>query len=120
MIRTAPDYIDRMWAGCWLKLIGWARSNQCSFYEGDGLLGDELEDCVVEGYAATIGVTSQDDFLGQARVDKSYEVNLIIHRLGICENHYDHNGPPPYEYVKDTVPFGPGWKQVVRIVPDNK
>jgi hypothetical protein len=25
MIRTAPDYIDRMWAGCWLTLVGWAQ-----------------------------------------------------------------------------------------------
>jgi hypothetical protein len=56
------------------------------------------------------GVTSQGDFLGQARMDKSYEVNLICHRLGICEIHYLLNGPPPYEYMRDTVPFGPGWK----------
>lgn len=78
----------------------------------------ELEETVVEAYAESIGVTSREDELGWRRVDESPEVLLASRRLMICETHYSLNGPPPYELMKDTVPLGPGWKQVVRIVPE--
>ena len=119
IIRTAPDYIDRMWAGCWLELIGWTESPECSFGDPtEDFPCGELEERIVEAYAHSIGVTSPDNFLGWARIDKGYEANLVSHRLSICSIHYQLNGPPPYEYMCDTVPLGPGWRQVVRIVPD--
>jgi hypothetical protein len=38
--------------------------------------------------------------------------------MRICEVHYDLNGPPPYEFMRETVPSpGPEWSQMVRIVP---
>jgi hypothetical protein len=119
MIRTAPDYLDRMWAGCWLELIGWTHSEDCSFRSLSAEHPfDELEETIVEAYARSIGVTSREDFLGWYRIDTGYEANLIGHRLGICSIHYRLNGPPPYEYMRDTVPLGPGWKQVIRLVPE--
>jgi hypothetical protein len=53
-----------------------------------------------------------DDVLGWHRVDESYEVTLIESRLSICDSHYNFNGPPPYELMKDTVPLGPGWRYI--------
>lgn len=123
MIRTAPDYIDRMWAGCWLTLVGWTESPAWSFRDVREMppnMCDELEEAIVEAYGQSIGVTSRDDVVGWRRIDESYEANLISHRLSVCGTHYKLNGPPPYEYMKDTVPLGPGWKQVIRIVPDKK
>jgi hypothetical protein len=120
MIRTAPDYIDRMWAGCWLTLI-WTESPDCTFRDLSEMppnMCGEMEETIVEAYAATIGVTSRADVVGWRRVDDSYETNLISHRLAVCEGHYAINGPPPYEQMKDTLPLGPGWTQVVRIVPE--
>jgi hypothetical protein len=120
VIRIAPDYIDRMWAGCWLTLVGWTESPECTFLADSEMPPDtcaELEESIVEAYAASIGVTSRADVVGWRRVDESYETNLISHRLGLCEQHYALNGPPPYEHMKDTVPLGPGWEGVTRIVP---
>jgi hypothetical protein len=121
MIRTAPDYTDRMWAGCWLTLVGWTESPECSFRdqsETPSRMMGELEEAIVEAYAASIGVTSRDDAVGWRRVDESYEANLIGHRLTLCETHYDLNGPPPYECMAQTLPLGSGWKQVIRVVPE--
>jgi hypothetical protein len=122
MIRTAPDYIERMWAGCWLILVGWTESPDCAFRDLSEMppdtTGGELEETVVNAYAESIGATTQDD-AGWRRVYDSPEIQLTGRRLGICETHYFLNGPPPYEQMKDTIPLGPGWKQVVRIVPDN-
>jgi hypothetical protein len=121
LIRTAPNYIDRMWAGCWLELIGWTKSRECSFRsmgEMPACSMGELEETIVEAYAQSLGVISQDDALGWWRIDTSYEANLVNHRLSICEAHFLLNGPPPYEYMEKTVPLRPGWKQVVRLVPE--
>jgi hypothetical protein len=123
MVRTAPDYIDRMWAGCWLELIGWTRSPECAFrpmHEMPPDRMDDLEETIVEAYARSIGVTSQADKLGWHRIDTGYEANLVSLRLTICGTHYNLNGPPPYQYTKDTIPFGPSWKQVVRLVPERR
>ncbi len=120
MIRTAPDYIDRMWAGCWLTLIGWTESPDCTFRDLPEMppnMCSEMEETIVEAYAESIGVTSRDDVVGWRRVDNSPEILLASRRLGICEGHYGLNGPPPYELMRVTVPLGPGWEQVVRVVP---
>jgi hypothetical protein len=119
VIRSAPEYIDRMWAACWLALVGWTKSAECSFRGmSDEFPMGEIQEAIIEAYAHSIGVTSRDDCLGWTRIDNGYEANLISHRLNICWTHYRLNGPPPYEHMKDTVPFGPGWKKVTRIVPD--
>jgi hypothetical protein len=122
MIRTAPDYIDRMWAACWLILVGWTEGAECTFRNDSEMppnMCSELEETVVEAYAESIGVSSRDDVLGWRRVDESPEVLLASRRLTICETHYSLNGPPPYEHTKNTVPLAPGWKQVVQVVPEN-
>lgn len=46
-------------------------------------------------------------------------MNLVLHRLAICEVHYQLNGPPPYQHMCHTVPLEKGWKQVVRVVPEH-
>jgi hypothetical protein len=123
MIRTADDYVDRMWAGCWLELIGWTRSPECSFrrqLEMPSNMMGELEETIVEAYARSIGVTTRDDFLGWVRVDKGYEANLVHHRLYVCKYYYGLNGPPPYEYMKNTVPAKSGWKKIVHLVPETE
>lgn len=120
MVRTAPDYIDRMWAGCWLILIGWTESSECSFLDARDMperMCGELEETIVEAYAASIGVSSRDDVIGWRRVDNRPEVLTASRRLGICETHYMYNGPPPYEHMKDTVTAGAGWRQIARLVP---
>lgn len=120
MIRTASDYRDRMWAACWLTLVGWTESQQCGFasHSSGGLVHDVIGDLIVEAYAHSVGVVSKDDIHGWQQIDESHEANLVGRRLSICEEHYDRNGPPPYEYTCNTVPLGPGWKQVVRLVPE--
>ncbi|MFZ1153695.1 MAG: hypothetical protein WAN93_02185 [Solirubrobacteraceae bacterium] len=119
MIRAAPEYIDRMWAGCWLELVGWTKSAKCSFggMSNKFPMG-EIQEAIIEAYAHSIGVTSREDCLGWMRIDNGYDANLISHRLNICWMHYRLNGPPPYELMRETVPVGPGWKKVMRIVPD--
>jgi hypothetical protein len=107
MVRTAPDYIDRMWAACWLTLVGWTESTECTFRDSSEMpqrMGDELRETVIEARGENIA-------------DSGPEVTLIGRRLNICAKHYWLNGPPPYELMKDTVPLGPGWEQIVRIVP---
>jgi hypothetical protein len=108
MVRTAASYIDRMWAACWLILTGWAKSEECTFRDRSEMpqgIGDELEETVIEACTESVD-------------DISAEVKLVGRRLGICETHYNLNGPPPYELMKETVPLGRGWKQVVHIVPE--
>jgi hypothetical protein len=120
MIRTAPGYTDRMWAGCWLILLGWTNSPDCSFAgECDEFPMGELEETIVEAHAQSLGVTSRSDILGWRQVDDHYETQLISHRLCICAVHYDLNGPPEYERMRDTVSLRPGWKQIVTIVPES-
>jgi hypothetical protein len=119
MIRTAPDYRDRMWASCWLILVGWTTSPQCSFSDvsNEFPLG-ELEHLILDCYAHSRGVETRRDSIGWRRICGDYETNLVLHRLAICETHYRLNGPPPHEQMRDTVPGGDGWKRVVRLVPE--
>lgn len=108
MVRTSASYIDRMWAACWLTLVGWTESKECTFRNESAMpqgVDNELEETVIEACAESVN-------------DIGAEVKLIGRRIGICATHYSLNGPPPYELMKDTVPLGPGWKQVVRIVPE--
>lgn len=121
MLRTAPDYHDRLWAACWLILVGWTKSTHCTLRRSNEMppnMMDEWEELVAEAYAATLGVTSREDILGWRRVDESYEMALLSQRMSLCEEHYGLNGPPPYEVMKDTVALEPGWKQIVHVVPD--
>jgi hypothetical protein len=104
MVRTAPSYIDRLWAACWLTLTGWTESKDCTF--DMSVQNDELEETVIAACIEAIG-------------DNSPEVQLIGRRLGICAAHYSLNGPPPYELMKATVPLGPGWARRIRVVPDH-
>jgi len=119
MVRSADDYHDRLWAGCWLTLIGWTLSPECAFARepSDHPLG-RLEYAVIEGYARSQNVKGPEDRLGWRRIGGDYETNLILHRLTICAVHYQLNGPPPYEHMSRTVPLKAGWKQVVHVVPD--
>jgi hypothetical protein len=120
MVRTAPDYIDRMWAACWLTLVGWTESTESTFRDSSEMPANtcgELEETVIDAYAVSIGVTSRDDVQGWRKVDDNPEVLLASRRLHICETHYSLNGPPSYELMKTTVPVGPEWEQVIRIVP---
>jgi hypothetical protein len=107
MVRTAANYIDRMWAACWLTLVGWTESAECTFRDSSEMpqrMGDELEETVIEACAESFN-------------DCSAEVKLIGHRLSICAQHYWLNGPPPYELMEKTVPLSSGWEQIIRIVP---
>ncbi len=118
MIRTASDYRDRMWASCWLTLVGWTLSQQCSFSDvSERYPLGELEHTILDCYAHSRGVSSRSDAVGWRRIGGAYETNLVLHRLAICEVHYRLNGPPPYDEMRDTVPGGDGWKEVVRLVP---
>jgi hypothetical protein len=118
IIRNAADYRDRMWASCWLTLVGWTLSEQCSFGDVSKQypLG-ELEHTILDCYAQSRGVNGRSDTVGWRRICGEYETNLVLHRLAICEVHYKLNGPPPYDEMRDTVPGGDGWKEVVRLVP---
>jgi hypothetical protein len=110
MVRTAASYIDRMWAACWLTLVGWTESEECTFRDLSDApqgVGDELEETVIEACAESVN-------------DIGAEVKLIGRRLGICATHYSLNGPPLYECMRDTVPLGPEWEQVIRIVPKKR
>jgi hypothetical protein len=120
MVQTAAGYMDRMWAACWLTLVGWTESPQCRFVSAsnESLVHDVLEERIVEAYASSVGVSSKSDMDGWNRIDASPAANQIGRRLSICEEHYDRNGPPPYEYMCHTVPIGPGWKQLSRLVPE--
>jgi hypothetical protein len=123
MVRTAPDYLDRMWAGCWLTLTGWTDQADCPFTRKETEefpYGEELEERIVEAYAHSIGVTSKEDALGWWRIDWGYEGNLPGRRLSICDTHYDLNGPPPYEHMSNTIPEGPGWRRVTHLVPEKR
>lgn len=107
MIRTAGSYIDRMWAACWLTLVGWTESEECTFRDRSETpqgVGDDLKETVIKACAESVN-------------DIGAEVKLIGRRLGICTTHYSLNGPPPYECMKNTVPLGPEWEQIIRIVP---
>lgn len=118
MIRTAADYRDRMWASCWLTLVGWTLSGQCSFGDvSEQYPLGELEHTILDCYAHSRGVRGRSDAIGWRRICGDYETNLLLHRLAICEVHYRLNGPPPYDEMRDTVPGGDGWKEVVRLVP---
>lgn len=118
LIRHAPDYHDRLWAACWLVLVGWVRSRDCGFQEASARfpLG-ELEEAVIAAFADGQGVASPHDEVGMKRISATYEVNLALHRLAICEAHYELNGPPPYDCVKKTIGGHSGWRHVMRAVP---
>jgi hypothetical protein len=121
MIWTAPDYLDRMWAGCWLTLIGWVESPEDTFRSMDEMPPrhcGEMEETIVDAHARSIGVTSQDDKLGWERIDRGYEANMVSQRLTICGCHYDMNGPPSYEQTCATLPEKAGWKMVRQLIPD--
>jgi hypothetical protein len=95
-------------------------SGQCTFSDSsdDFPLG-ELEHAILDCYARSCGVNVRSDSVGWRRIYGDYETNLVLHRLAICEVHYRLNGPPPYEQVRDTVPGGDGWREVVRLVPEH-
>lgn len=119
MVRRADSYLDRLWAACWLILIGWTASRHCSFRDvsSEHPLG-EIDEAVRCAYAREHRVAGDADLLGQARIGRMPEANLIHRRLAICQTHYGLNGPPPYDCVRQTIPEGSGWKRVVRLVPD--
>jgi hypothetical protein len=122
MVRTAKSHLDRMWAACWLILVGWTRSADCTFRQisemPQGSLG-ELEEMVVDGFARGIGVRGRDDIVGWCRIEESCEAQWISWRLGTCETYYEVNGPPPYECVQRTVAGHRGWKKMVRLLPES-
>jgi hypothetical protein len=119
MIRSASDYRDRMWASCWLTLVGWTLSRECTFGDvSDRYPLGELEHAILDCYAQSRGVSSRSDSVGWRRISGDYETNLVLHRLTICETHYRLNGPPPYDEMRDTVSGGDSWRQVVRLVPE--
>jgi hypothetical protein len=120
IIRT-DAYPDRVWASCWLTLIGWMNSPSCSFADvcEEYPLG-ELEQTLVRSYAASQGITDERDLIGWRRICGDYETNLLLHRLTICEVHYELNGPPPYQHTRQSIPLKDGWKQVVRVVPQHQ
>jgi hypothetical protein len=114
MVRTALDYRDRMWAACWLCLTGHHLTPDWPFDE----LECECEDCVIEAYAASIGVTSKEDELGWERIDRSYDVGVIGRRISVCQLHYRHNGPALRAPMEGVAQHSPGWLQIVQVVPD--
>lgn len=119
LVRNADSYVDRLWAGCWLTLIGWTESRQCSLKDvcAEHPMG-ELDEAVRSAFAREHGVASAQDVIGTVRVGRTRDADLIDLRINICQAHYALNGPPPYEYVNDTVAPAPGWKLVARLVPD--
>lgn len=120
MVYLSEDYRDRMWAGCWLILTGWTAKSSCSLREvSDKYPVGKLEHAVLDAYARSLGVEDQNDIFGCERVGGDYESNLILHRFAICEVHYKLNGPPPYEYMSNTVPIEKGWRSVVHLVPED-
>jgi len=118
MIRGAPSYVDRLWAACWLTLIGWTESGQCSFKDvcPEFPMG-ELDESVRMAFLREQDVAGED-VVGTARIGRTEESGLIHRRISICQTYYGLNGPPPYEYVRDTIPALPGWKTVSRLIPD--
>jgi hypothetical protein len=119
LVRSAESYVDRLWAACWLTLTGWTESTHCSLEDvcAERPMG-ELDEAVRSAFAREHGVASDQDVIGTARIGRSYDASLIDLRISICQAHYALNGPPPYEYVKDTITPGPGWTLVARLVPD--
>ncbi len=118
MIRHAKSHSDRLWAACWLTLIGWTESRQCSFKDvSPASPMGEIDEAIRAAHARENGVLSARDLLGAARVGQTQAALLIHQRLGICQEHYALNGPPPYECVRHTIPANRGWRRVVRLVP---
>jgi hypothetical protein len=117
-IRSATSYVDRLWAACWLTLIGWTESAQCSFADvSPEFPMGEIDHRIRSAYMCERGLSDTSDLFSRARIGGSPEATLIHRRISICQTHYKLNGPPPYECVRQTLPPEPGWREVLRLVP---
>jgi hypothetical protein len=108
LIRSGENWEDGLWAYCWLILCGCNRSadwpfDKLSEHHPEG----EIQELLLDAYAASQGVMSLDDELGWVRVGRTYNAGLIVCRPIICRTHYQFNGPPPYEQMQTTVPMEP-------------
>jgi hypothetical protein len=114
MIRNGSDYIDAMWAACWLTLTGWRYSLECRLLPDNVTsdefpTGQEIYERIRMMYGATIGVNSPDDPVWEELNEAGRELDRVMTRVNACEDHYHFNGPPPYRLVSKTIPQNPNW-----------
>jgi hypothetical protein len=120
-IRSATSYLDRLWAACWLTLIGWTESAQCCFADvSPEFPMGEIDHWIRSAYMREHGLSDAGDIFSRARIGGSHEATLIHRRISICQTHYKLNGPPPHECVCQTLPPELGWREVLRLVPQEQ
>jgi hypothetical protein len=119
LVRHGSSYTDRLWAACWLILVGWTESERCGFEDvcAQFPMG-ELDETIYMAFARERGV-SAEDAVGRSRLGRTDEAIAIHRRLSICHTYYGINGPPPSECVSRTITRGLGWRVVSRLVPDD-
>jgi hypothetical protein len=120
IIYAEDNFWDSLWAACWMILVGFHLHPDYPFDESDSdkFPSGEIHCRLFCAFAEAVGVTDLDDELGLTRLHRSYIGDLIDAARIVCRCHYKFNGPPPYEYMADTVPRQPGWRSIEQMLPD--